>query len=118
MKITQKEFELFRIRLGAELSKRALSCEDLAKDTEAKDYLSNFVKTNIIGKESANKIQDISYKLCNMKISKYAQSKEKEMVEFPVINKYIGRLFLGVYFFERIGDKISEVYIEFKNPML
>ena len=114
VKITKQEFHDFKIRFGTEVSNRALSCMDLTKYTEATDYVSNFVIENIINKESINKIKNISYKLANMKIASYASSEEKSMIEFPIVNKYIGRMLLGSYFFERNKDKINEVFIELK----
>lgn len=117
-KITKKEFEMFRIRFGSELSKRGLSCTELIEDTEAKEYVSNFVTNNIISKENINRIQNITYKLANMQIVGYALSEEKSLVEFPIINKYIGRTLVGSYFFERFDNKINEVFIELKSQAI
>ena len=120
MGISKEEFEKFRIKFGMELSERALSCDRLSEDSEAKDFVSKFVIENIINKETSNEIQNIVYKLANMRIANYALSKEKGMIEFPIINKYIGNELVGSYFFEKtIENKIQEVFIEVRpSPLI
>ena len=118
-KLTKKEFEDFKVRFGIEVSKRALSCEELANDTEAKNFVLNYVKENFLNKETSNLIQNITYKFANMIIDKYAKSEDVASVEFPVVNKYIGRVLCGSYFFAKEDGVIKEVFIEvIKTPIV
>jgi len=118
MSISKREFNNFKIRLEREIIVRGLTCRELEKDTEAKNFVSNFANVNILDRETSNKIQNITYKFAHIEISKRSSSKE-DSLEFPVINKYIGSELEGSFFFEKCDDgKIQEVFIETRPKII
>lgn len=114
--ITQKEFEEFRIKFAHMIQERGLSCMTLSNDTEAKNFLAKYVEENITKNQVSNALQSISYKLANMRLNKYSKDKKTSEIEYPIINKYLGRMLLGSYFFEKLSDgTVHEVYVELKS---
>ena len=86
---TKKELEKYQYQLINILSKSGITCEMINNNAYYKNFIANYVESEIVNKIHKFALQDITHKFIHMNISMVKNNKNTEYI-YPVINRYKG----------------------------
>lgn len=115
---TEKQFNDYKERLARTLMDKALDSDSIFMDTEAKQFITNYVETELLSeqKDMERLILNLNIRLANIDINTSTGTKN-----YPVINEYKIHHLVKTYYFYRDTEtksiKLGTVEVK-KSPLI
>ena len=110
---SEKTWEEFKERLVTTLMSKALNCDQIFEDTDAKNYIVSYVENEVLNEKKDNErlIMNVNLRFSNMEI----EGKMGKQV-YPIINEYKGHHLFKTYYFYRDEENSIQMGCEEVNP--
>lgn len=113
-KVDDKVFEGYRSRLATALLRYGYTADKITQDTELKDYIGNFVQTNVIDNKTKDAIIGISHRLAHMEVSGNQEG------VFPIVHQYKWHNLVGsiIFYKDENGRCVHEMIPVEASPIV
>lgn len=112
---TEPQFYDYIGRLRTALFRNGLSSLDIVNDSVCKQYITNWVQTEVIDKKERDKICGVIKTLANMEV--HFSGPDRDPIVYPIIHEYKGHHLIKSYYFAR-GTRPGEVVTAESIPVL
>lgn len=118
VKFNSVTIEDYKARLGHALSSNGISCDEIANNTEYKNFIYQYADEELIKKEMRHKLMGETYRMAVTDLEKYSSNSEKTKLLFPIINKYHGHSLVETFYFAKDNDGIKVCSVPVVKPII